>query len=365
MSKKRLATILAPMDLGSAGTKTIDINIKDTISRITMIWKATVATVSVMTAPVLRALSKIELVDGSDVLFSLSGEEAQALNYYDRKVMPYNSLSLTVGGFQTAEVSIDFGRYLYDPILALDPSKFSNLQLKITWDEDAANASVVTNSFQVYAYIFEDEKLEPTGFLQAKEQYQYSMAASAHEYIDLPTDYPLRQLLLRAYSEDHAPLTLLDTLKLSIDNDKRVPLDMKADDYTRAALANYPRIQERVTYDAAVTAKTIYAPVSQDIDVSISYDDTLFVTAQSKFAVATITGAKIALAASVDIKALDGHIFGYLPHNCIPIPLGDQQSIEDWLAVADIGSLRANILSSSDADSGDTGYIIMQQLRSY
>lgn len=365
MIKKRIATILAPKDLGAAGTEVIDINVKNPISRLSMVWKVTNVTVSVMLAPVVDCISKIELVDGSDVLFSLSGAEAQALNYFDRKVMPYNAISLTVGGFFVAEMSIDFGRGLWDKELAFDPKKHTNPQLKITWDEDACNTSAVVNSFQVYAHIFENEAIKPVGFLQSKEIKQYAMGASTHEYTDIPTDMAIRQMIVRAYSADHSPVTLLDTLKLSVDNDRSVPLNMKADDYFRMIKAYYPRVYEKITLDAVVTAKTIYANVSEELDININYDDTAFVTAQSKFAVPTYTGAKIALSASVDIQADTGHISGLLPHNCIPIPIGDQGNIGDWMAMEGIGSIRADILASSDADSGDTTYLILQQLRKY
>jgi len=362
---ERIATILAPKDLGAAGTEVIDINLSEPISRITMIWKATVATVSVMTAQVLAAISKVELVDGSDVLFSLSAGQAQGLNYINRKVMPYNQLSLLNTEYQIAEFSIDFGRYLYDPLLALDPKKFTNPQLKITWDEDAANGSVVANSFAVYAHVFPEGKITPQGFLQSREFKSYAMAASTHEYIDLPVDLPIRLLAIQGDTTDHDAYALFDTIKIDRDNGKFIPLDIKADDYYRMLKAYYPRVVERIQGDDAVTAKTIYVPTSAENQVSIEYDDTAFVTAQSKFAVATYTGYKIALAASVDIKCEDIVVSGYLPYELIPIPFGDQQKPEEWYNLENKGSLRADILASSDADSGDTCRIITQQLRKY
>jgi len=365
MSKKRIATILSPKDLGASGTEVIDITLRDIISRISLIWTCTNVTVSAMLDTVLACLTKIELVDGSNVLFSLSGKEAQALNYFDNKIMPYNALSLTVGDLFVAEVNIDFGRFLWDPVLALDPSKFVNPQLKITWDEDACNTDVIVNSFQVYAHIFEGGDVSPTGFLQSKQQFQYAMAASSHEYLDLPVDLPIRQILLRAYSADHSPITLIDTIKISEDNDSRVPLNMKANDYYRMMKKYYPRIYEKVTHDAAVTAKTIYATVSEELDLNINYDATILTTTNAAFAVPTYTGSKIALTASVGPKAETGHISGMLPHNCIPIPFGIQDDPADWLTLEDVGSLRVDILSSSDADSGDTGFLITQQLRHY
>lgn len=362
---KRVAEILAPKDLGAAGTETIEINLKEAISRIEMRWQCTNVTVSVMTDIVAACITKIELVDGSDVLFSLSGAEAAALNFYDRGQAQYGAISLTVGGLFQAGFGIDFGRWLYDKVLAFMPEKFTNPQLKITWDEDACNGSVVVNSFSIHAFVDDEIGPDVIGFLTAKETYQYAMAASGHEYFDLPIDWDYRKILLRAYSTDHDPLTLLDTLKLSIDNDAKVPINAKALDYYAAIKSMYPRIVEKYTLDAAVTAKTIYANVSKDIEILVAYDATAFVTAQSKFAVATITGAKIALSASVDIAGNDAHVSGECPNNSFPIMLGDDRDIESWLKVDGIGSLRGDILSSSDADSGDTTYIVTQQLRRY
>ena len=361
----RIATILSPTDLGAAGTKVIDINLVEAISRITMVWKCTNVTVSAMTDTVLSCISKIELVDGSDILFSCSGSEAQALNFFDRKVMPHNAISLTVGGMFEAEISIDFGRFLWDTELAFLPSKFKNPQLKITWDEDSCNASVVVNSFQVYAYVLGGAIASPIGFIQSREFNQYAMAASSHKYIDLPIDYPLKRIMIRGYSTDHDPITLFDTLKLTVDNDKHIPINMKADDFYRSIKALYPRIAEKVTLDAVVTAKDIYANVSKDIDIHIEYDGTAFVTAQSLFAVPTYTGAKIALAASVDIQADLATILGECPHNCFPIDFGLHNDKDTWLDLSGSQSFKADLLSSSDADSGDTSYIVTQQLRRY
>lgn len=361
----RKTTILAEEDLGAAGTKTIDINVKDIMSRINFIWRAKVVTVSVMTAPSLDAISKVELVDGSDVLFSLSGVEAQSLNYQNRKLMPYNALSLTVDDYLTNAFSIDFGRFLNDPKLALDPSKFTNLQLKITWDEDAANGSVVVNSLEINADVFDGKAVSPSGFLSAKRFYEYAMAASGHKYVDIPTDRTLRQIMIRGLSTDHGPVALYDTFKISEDNDKAVPMNIKAATHFRDIKGSFPRISEYVTYDAVVTAKTIYATVTEDTKTEINYDATAFITAQSLFAVATITGAKVALAASVDIQADHGLISGFAPHNTIPVQFGDQSNMDDWYVMTGIGSLIFDLLSSSDADSGDTTYLISEQLRKY
>ncbi len=201
----REVEILAPKDLGTTGTEVIDIKVRDSLSAIELIWQTTVVTASLMTAPHVACITKIELVDGSDVLFGLSGEEAQALAFYGTGRMPLNQVSLVVGEYMKSVIPIYFGRRLFDRELALDPKRFSNLQLKITWDEDAANASVVANQLSVRGFAFDKRPVSPRGFLMAKEIKEYTPVASTYEYSKLPLDYPYRMLMLRSKSTTIEP----------------------------------------------------------------------------------------------------------------------------------------------------------------
>jgi len=85
----RLASLLSSEAVNTAGTKTIDVNLAKPISRISIQMKGT-NNGSVPTAHPQNMLSKIELVDGSNVLFSLSGLQARSLNFYERGLLPYS-----------------------------------------------------------------------------------------------------------------------------------------------------------------------------------------------------------------------------------------------------------------------------------
>lgn len=294
----------------------------------------------------------------------MSGAQAQALNYYDSKIMPYNHISLTVGEYFQAVMRLDFGRFLYDPDYALVPSKFSNLQLKITWDEDACNGSVVVNSLSIYAHVDDAPAKQPIGYLMSKEHYQYAMAASSHKYIDLPTDYNIRKMLLRGLSTDHDPVLLFNNLKLSIDNDKFIPFDILAERFYQMMKAQWPVISEAVVLDGVVTAKTIYANISRDQLLIIQQDDTA-VTAAGEVQAVSWTGAVAALSTGVAVQSDFALIQGTLPHNCIEVPFEVNNDPESSLKAPAYGSVELDLLSSSDADSGDTASIVLQQYRPY
>lgn len=363
--KYRTTAIQSAKDLGPSGTDVFDIDIKDPISRIDFIWKTTIVTVSVMTDTHLKCISKIELVDGSDVLCSLDAEQLQAINYYDRNENPQDELSLTVGDINTSVFSIDFGRFLYDPDLALDPTKFKNLQLKVTWDEDASNGSVVVNSMEILARTFDEKSVTPRGFLMMKEIKTYTPVANTTEYTDMPTDYTYRKMLLQVNSTDKNPFETVSQFKLSEDNDKKIPIDMSGENLFRMTFDEYDRFSFNVILDAVVTAKTLYVVPSYDVNIHINYDGTAFVTAQSLFAVPTFTNQKIALAASVDIQADTATISGLCPNSMLVMPFGDQKDMGDWYDVAGIGSLKSIIKGAAAVGTSPETVIILQQLRTY
>src|SRR4030042_6104657 len=127
----RLSQILATTTLTDDRTDSYDVNIKDVISRIVLTLRGTNAD-SVPDGHPAKGISKIELVDGSNVLFSLSGEEAQATDFYDNGIPPLNVVSFVNANIWTGIFNLNFGRWLWDSDFALDPKRFKNLQLKVT-----------------------------------------------------------------------------------------------------------------------------------------------------------------------------------------------------------------------------------------
>ena len=365
MGKYRTTALLAAKDVGAAATEVIDINVKDVISRINIYWQTKIVTVSVELRPLTECIKRVELVDGSDVLMSLTGEQIFALNYYETGQLGDYEADLTVTNFTKLGLHLDFGRWLWDTAYALDPKKYNNLQLKIEHSEALANTSVAVNELIVEAMVFDEKQVSPKGFLMAKEIVTYTPAASASNFLDLPTDWPIRKLIVQSESTDKNPFEVIDQLKLSEDNDKKVVFDIDGEEFFRTWRRDFPRREYKMILDNDVTAKTIYNAFAYEVDIEISYDGTAFVTAQSKFAVATVTNVKIALTASVDIKAKTATIGGLLPLSCMCWPFGDQMDDADWYDVTRIGSLQLINKGASSVGTTPEGKIVLQQARLY
>ena len=352
----RLASILAPEAANTAGTKTIDINLADPISRLTVQIKG-LNNGTTITAHPAKMISKIEVVDGSDVLFSLSGVECQAVNYYDKGKMPFNVVNYCNDAYAIATFELNFGRYLWDPILALDPKKFVNPQLKITHNKASGGCAPDAAELSVFAHIFDEKEITPTGLLMNKEQYGYTLSAGANEHIDLATDYPYRKLLLQSMSTSLQPWQQYNQIKLDQDNGKRVIINDEKTSNLSKLIAPWPIFQE-----------TIEAPTkngTQTIPCAAAYERVAVLTGMAADADAYLTqtyGGSIKVADSA-AAVVDMIVSGFCPHSTFCLPFGLQDDPADWFDVAAIGSLKLSLKAGSSASG--TCEVISQQLRSY
>lgn len=352
----RVASILPSEEANSAATKTIDLRIADPISRITVQMKG-MNNGSDPTAHPAKMISKIEVVDGSDVLFGLSGLEAQALNFYDKGYMPHTVLNYQNDVYAIATFDIDFGRFLYDPVLALDPTKFTNPQLKITHNLALGGSVPDAALLSVHAHLFDQKAVTPTGFLMSKEQYSYTLEAGAKEQVDLATDYPYRKIILQSLADTLQPWEQFNKIKLSEDSDRKVIInDEKVSDLLKL-LQMWPPFTEQIR--AAVTAETelLYCAASYEKAVSI-----LGVSGVATAYLNDTYGSSVSVTDAVG-GTIELIINGRAPHGSLCIPFGLQNEIADWYKVAEIGSLRKTITAGSSA-SGSCE-IITQQERPY
>lgn len=355
----RNATILASESLDASGTKVIDITLKDVISRITLDVYG-VNNGATPTAHPARIVTKIELVDGSDVLWSLSGVEALALDYYQSRRTPF-----VINNYQDNEwcrciFNLNFGRWLNDPVLGFDPTKFTNPQLKITYDRDGGGSTPDEGGLAVVADIFDEKVATPTGFLMAKEVIDYTMSASANEYVDLPTDFPYRSLLIAGKGDNNNTEMQFSNVKLSEDNDKRIPIDEARSRLAKIYAGAYPLITEHFVKAGNASAVRTFCLTSYEGQISVVAREAIagdFTATQPASGEVNVTGGAGA--------TCHGIITGYVPCGTIIIPFGDPKLVEDWYDVAKIGSLRATIKAGSGASSVNSCQLITEQLRSY
>jgi hypothetical protein len=359
----RLATLLDRESHTSDITKIIDLTLVDKVSQIQIVHEPTNGASGTPTAHPARCVTKIELVDGSDVIFSLSGVEAQAVDFYHHKRLALNHVIFLPTMNSEMVFNLNFGRFLYDPLLAFDPSKFRNPQLKITLDINAGGVNVAGGYLSAFAHIFDEKSVDPVGFLMHKEIKDYALAASAHEYTDLPVDFAYRKLFARIQKYGTGADYCFDTVKLSEDNDKRIPLNHTINQILKTLVGQSPQVQEWILVEGSEVSKNGYCTMTY----WPTFQATMWEAVASAWGVAVLEGDggrfKVDMATAHGNTQLHG--LGWCPHGVIEIPFGRQDELEDWYDVTKVKNLRLDIKAASGMSSSESCQVFMQQLRKY
>lgn len=356
----RTAKLLAETNFDSARTTTIEINVKDPISRIIIAWRVSRAGHGMNSYPH-ADISKIELVDGSEVLHSLSGGENQAVCIYDRKAKTMNHGQHIAENSEYSTYGIDFGRFINDPMFAFDPKRFNNPQLKITHNYAVCDTGASSGNLEVWAKLFDEKQISPVGFLSTRQIKDYSVTdAGVYDYVDIPTNYPLRALFIQGYASAVEPWYQVIEARLNEDGDKRIPFDWDLEDYHRVRKGWESPIIEQLIGRAESGGHTFYTTPTDYWSIlsgtSHSQDEALGHSGVGmKGGVVTITAAVA--------NQLGAMVYGWLPNHMFHFPFGDPKDPEDWYDVTRLGNLELRVKTGS-ATSGNIRTSV-QQVRSY
>lgn len=354
--------------LDDTGTKIIDLNFKDPLSAIGLQFEGTNGGTSNKSNWMSDIITKIEIVDGSDVLLSLSLKQAQALQTYKTGKMPYINFEEAAGGTGKDEVLLLFGRYLWDGEYYLDLTKFSNPQLKITTDEDVIRAMSATGwlsgSFKVSitAFIIAEGAATAKAFFMQKEVYNFTAATSGDEHVDLPRDYPYVSMMLNSTIKLSDCHELITKFKMSCDSDKFVPLDQ----YTKFYQEQHENMLDPLQMRCILFRKNMENP-----EFPIYYNPRITYTPK---VAKRIVGSDWMWSGAADLllygdtgaavtaeEQVWATIVGGSLHNTIYVPFGLMANPETYFSVADWNEIKL-ILAQGAAGSIK---ITLQQLRTF
>lgn len=359
MGKYRTATLLPAKTATTAGTEVIDLDVNDPISKIQIVYKAKSAGTALSAHPA-GNVSKIEIVDGSTVIHSLTGYEEVGLDFYNTGRMPNSYMTDIDDVYALQTYNINFGRKLWDTLLALDPLKFRNPQLKITHNYRTADSAADDATLAVYAFMFDDKKISPAGFLRATETHSFSNSSNTSiDTVDIPRDLPIRQLLIRAALADYYPYQVVNTIKLEENGGSKIPFDFLISDWLKFVNQRYPMVTEPAAIAANATARDIYLAATLTSMISLM---PITVTNIISREITTTT-----IPFKIDITASDntlGLACGWQPHYTFPIPFGDQDDPDDWYDPTGLSALKAKLTAGSAGTSGAT-QIVAEQLKRY
>lgn len=352
--------------LDNSGTLTINLNMNDPISELLLKFTATNGATGNQDNPILRNITKVEVVDGSDVLTSADAPSLAGADAFLRGRIPSQWVSTVPGDGPLETLPLLFGRHLYDPDYALDPGKFANPQLKLTWDMAHVNtigdSGYVTDTLKltVLARLME-EAPAPKGLLTVKDIYDFTSVGSGDERVDLPVDWPYRALFVRVYDKGTDFLSNITRIKLSADADKYIPFDLYTGEIVANILDNYPPLVSKMDIRSdELSYRETWMGQSQG-GSGLPSTTEMFVSASQFW-----QGRVRLIIHDRNGAAKQGNVFvtdnGCCYYNVIPIPFGLLGDPASWFDARRYGSLRL-YLSQGDADAACS--VVLQQLRTY
>lgn len=288
-------------------------------------------------------ISRIELVDGSRVVASLSMADWIALNAYELGKIPAYNLSEAADAVQEESCFLHFGRNQGDPNLYIRPGDFNNLQLRITIAltvSATVGFATGTGKVSVMARVIEEGAGVYQGYLAGKEKYSWTSATSGEEVIDLPTDHPYRYIGVKALKTLLTPREVISQVKVSLDSDSRVPFNIYTEDLAdenERLFGQFRQSKIVLAGDDDVRLLDLYN--IQDGVVRANVDEHL-ATLEAIDAESVQAGLyDLSTAATPALQTTDKDlavtVWGLAPAGIYLLPFGDPNDFDTWLDVRD------------------------------
>lgn len=356
MDNYREVELLAKKTVGDSGTETIDINVDEPITELSVRFALTNGAATADEVPPEIAVTKIEIVDGGQVYHSVSAYEACAIAWYDKRRWVAHQYDETLSAGQSAEWPIQFGRYLGDPEYAFTPSKLLNPQLKVTWAKDTLHLTSVC-TLEVNAKTMQGVAA-PSQALLTKEITSWTTGASGIHEADLPTDYPYRRLYFRAYANHEWLGSVWTNMKLECDVGKLIVFDMDDDEFFNLMRriwgeANY---WEYIQADNGVLHQT-HLGVCKNCFVVAMEPGYNVISNPTTPGYVRMYARTLDAGAENDVKTA-ARFWGVCPEYTYCYPFGLQDDPASWFRSARYGSIKLKLTEGS-ADSAAT--VLVQQ----
>lgn len=365
--RTRDAIIEYQKTLDDTGTYTKAMDLTDPVSALELEFQGTNGTTSNEDNFISDVITKIEIVDGAEVLYSVSQAQLEALQFYKTGKPPCLFPSEWAGGTQRHAALLLFGRRLWDPQYAMDFSRFTNPQLKITTNIAAIRAAAAAGAFvsgslrgTIVAKIMDDVPM-PAEYLMAKEIVSWTSLTEGDRRIDLPKDHVYRLLMLRAYVEGSDPDELLSDLKLTMDGDKFIMLNRKIKQIDAQAMARYGALfvdHNVVRASGGVIRGLMQKEVKFEFWPSTSTQYTVFVPTSQWSGNVTLE-MQTPAGGSAGTRRLWGREQGHSLHATVPVEFGDMDRPETWFDPAPYKKVEAVITE----DNAGACSIVVEQVR--
>jgi len=151
---------------------------------------------------ILDFIDKIEVIaDGTTVIKSLSGQLVNAIQFYDQGITNLDYWHSYATGTKWCHLLLNFGRHLFDSLYALDLSKFTNVELRVSNDGSSTYFGEDI-SLSILGYYLRDIATPRVyGYFRTEEWRSWTTVADETKYLELPVERKVRRVILQAIAD--------------------------------------------------------------------------------------------------------------------------------------------------------------------
>lgn len=297
-------------------------------------------------------IKKIELiVNGSQVVVSLTGEQVLALMHYKNiEKTNWEELNLNAD-YQREHFYIPLGRYYHDMDYMLDLGKVNDPELRIEydftqtskhgWANGFAAGTDPTPSYSLTPHLLRESDIVPKGYIKTSEIYRYQSANSKQENMIVPRGPLYANLYVQSWYQGKGFEDTCDMLELNFDSDNVIPFRQTAQALMSDLIRQYGYYEGSIVIEPVGNQNhpiPIEAGVVEgQMETAGDYDVKHAFCGNNGFWVKTVvhsTGA-----GTVDVTEVALKYKGVGPYSVFAIPTFDLMDERTWVDSRNLGDL--------------------------
>lgn len=334
--------------IGTSGLDTVDLPNKGLLGCVQLQVYATAgSTGGDRDVGPLDALKKIELiVNGSQVVKSLTGREIKALMMYQKMAMGQDIMANYASHANRVELFINLGLTYHDLDYMLDLSKVNDPELRIEYDftltshDGWTSGEAQTSPYRdVICHLLRESDIVPMGYIKTSELARFLWASGKKDNLVVPRGPLYSNLYVESYYKQSGLSLSLDTIEVNINNGERIPLRLAMQEFLDILEATHGRF--RVSEVKDITFVELYP-------CPIEVGEVIPSTYEGHQPISMVAGGLWGQQFGIGAEDPDGTAYetakqiridydGLLPYSVAAIPLFDPWDKRTWIDSKELG----------------------------
>ncbi len=311
-------------------------------------------------------IKKIELiVNGSQVVKSLTGEQVKAMMLYKR-TQPNSHDEKNMSGASAKEYFyLNLGRWYHDLEYMLDLGQVADPELRIEYDFEMTTAHGWSNgvamtaapSYYVVCHMLRDTNLVPKGYIKTAEIHRTDNAANLNYNLTVPRGPTYCNLYLQCWHASMGFGAIMNHIEVNINSDDLIPYRMRPEDITAQTVRDYGLFH--MSQQMSLRGGQAYPFCLEESIIQAAHMGLVayhwgYLDIWGNFAAPGFKDMATGLTPYVGNLNVNVELLGTWPHSLVPIPILQSWDPDTWIDTSLLGDFWVRVEENAGATAGQT-----------